>query len=262
MIANRVSLQELLTRLERAWRSLADTGTQGTLAFDADGTLWSGDVGEDVFCAATARGALRPAALEPLRSVAQRFGVPLTDDASTQADALFDAYRRGALPEDTACEMMAWGFAGWDALQLSSWVADVLEQRQLSQRYFAPVRQVIEWARNNGLLTVVVSASPSFAVEVATASLGFSKNDIAGCQPKLSENGVYLPSLTAPLPYGQRKADALTRLAPKKRVLASFGDNVFDLAMLDAAEIPVAVRPKPALVERLEHHPRVVVLSD
>jgi phosphoserine phosphatase len=262
MTPQRVSLQELLARLERAKQALGATATSGALAFDADGTLWSGDVGEDVFLAAIAEEALRPAALSALHGLALRYGVERTNDPSQQAGLLFEGYRRGIVPEDVACEMMAWGYAGWDQRELATWVSDVLHRRGLSGRYYSPLVQVIDWGRDNGLATVVVSASPNFVIEIATAPLGFGENDIVGCKPQLAENGAYLPALTSPLPYGQTKADALRRLLPDTHIVASFGDSAFDLALLATAEIPVAVRPKPALVEQLRQHPRVIVLTD
>src|SRR5690606_15652627 len=113
-----------------------------------------------------------------------------------------------------------------------TWVASVLHRRKLDERYYAPLVRVIDWAREHDLETVVISASPSFVIEIAAAPLGFVENDIAGCTPQVAENGAYLPALTSPLPYGQTKADALRRLLPGAHVVASFGDSAFDLALL------------------------------
>jgi len=43
--------------------------------------------------------------------------------------------------------------------------------------------------------------------------------------------------------------------------LGSFGDNAFDVDMLRAARVAVAVCPKPALTARLSEIPNVRVLS-
>jgi phosphoserine phosphatase len=43
--------------------------------------------------------------------------------------------------------------------------------------------------------------------------------------------------------------------------LASFGDNVFDVEMLCAARLGVAVNPRPELRMRLVELPGVVVLG-
>ena len=50
-----ISPTQLVLELERRLRA----DRPSALAFDADGTLWSGDVGEDVFRFAVERGRLR-----------------------------------------------------------------------------------------------------------------------------------------------------------------------------------------------------------
>ena len=47
--------------------------------------------------------------------------------------------------------------------------------------------------------------------------------------------------------YGAGKTAALQKGVPGAKLWGAFGDSVFDLAMLRAARIRVAVRPKPEL---------------
>jgi phosphoserine phosphatase len=42
---------------------------------------------------------------------------------------------------------------------------------------------------------------------------------------------------------------------------AAFGDNVFDIPMLREARTPIAVRPKPRLVDRATEVPELTVLE-
>jgi phosphoserine phosphatase len=42
---------------------------------------------------------------------------------------------------------------------------------------------------------------------------------------------------------------------------AAFGDNAFDVPMLREARVPVAIRPKPRLVERAGEIPGLLVLE-
>lgn len=249
-----VSVDELFSRLERA----LDEG-RGVLAFDADGTLWSGDVGEDVFLHACAHGLLKPDATEALRELAREHGLPEVNDSNTQALALFEAYRAGVLPERRVCEMMAWAFAGWRQAALADLVSEILHTARLEARWYEPVRQVLAWAREHTLPVVVVSASPDFVIRVATTPLGFGPNEIAATRPAI-EAGALAPRLAAPVPYAEDKPRALRALHPDAPLLAAFGDNVFDLALLREARLPVAVRPKPALAERLESLPGIFTL--
>ena len=60
-----------------------------------------------------------------------------------------------------------------------------------------------------------------------------------------------LPSVDVPIPYGPGKVTRLRELlGPDRVILASFGDNAFDVALLATASLGVAVRPKARLRER------------
>src|SRR2546430_8159881 len=75
---------------------LAERASPGAaLAFDADGTLWSGDVGIDAFEALLAKRGVRRPALAALRSEAESFGLEVVDDANDQARGLYRAYQQG-----------------------------------------------------------------------------------------------------------------------------------------------------------------------
>jgi phosphoserine phosphatase len=218
----------------------------GVVAFDADGTLWSGDVGEDFFLFCTERSALKDAASPALQELAQRFELPVSAEPNAQARLLFEAFADGRLPEREACEMMAWALAGYAEDELSMLVSDALASAELEGRRHRQMQEAIRWARDNSLPTVVISASPSFVIEVATAPVGFQASEIAACRPA-SLGGVLEPRLAEPLPYAEQKVHAATRLSPDLPLLAAFGDNSFDLPMLEAARVGVAVHPKPAL---------------
>src|SRR5256885_1362526 len=75
---------------------LAEGASPGAaLAFDADGTLWSGDIGIDAFEALLEKRGVRGLALSALRTEAQSFDVLLHDDPNDQARELYLAYQRG-----------------------------------------------------------------------------------------------------------------------------------------------------------------------
>ena len=78
---------------------VSDSAGSG-LAFDADGTLWSGDVGEDVFEWACERELLRADPREALDRAAVAHGVPTAGSTSRLAHALYSAYRSGRVPDD------------------------------------------------------------------------------------------------------------------------------------------------------------------
>lgn len=239
----------------------AAEGASGVVAFDADGTLWSGDVGEDAFVGATRADALREDALPALQRLAVDFDIPVEREANAQARVLFQAYRLGRLPEVEACGMMAWAFAGWQQHELSTFLLRLYDHVGLEQRRFDKITQLIHWSREKGFRTVIISASPDFAVAAATSSLGFEAPDVAACAVQVND-GVLQSALQRPVPYGEHKVHALQQVAPGLALVAAFGDNSFDLPLLRAARVGVAVRPKPALVALLAAAPELLILGD
>jgi phosphoserine phosphatase len=231
----------------------------GVLAFDGDGTLWSGDVGEDVFHYAVSRQLLREAARQALAAEAARHGIDPGGSASALADRLFKAYVAGEYPERDVCAMMAWCYAGFSVPELDLLIEHAFEEKQLATRLTRELEPVFAFTRTEGLRVIVVSASPQPVVERAARFWNLAPGDIAACPPAVSGDSL-LPYLAAPVPYAEAKLSALGALAGDHRLLASFGDNVFDIELLRAARVPVAVRPKPALRARLAEVPGVVLL--
>lgn len=232
---------------------LGDTDPRrAVLAFDGDGTLWSGDVGEDLFHAAMQRAFLREDALPALLAEAARYDVPLAGarGANAVATVLFQAYLDGRYPERETCAMMTWCYAGHELGAVQSFARDVLTAADVPSRLHAELEPILEFAARAAVRCVLVSASPRVIVEPAGALRGFAPSDIAAATPSVADGRVE-PRLHAPVPYAEHKLTAGRELFGDARWLAAFGDNVFDIEMLEAAEVGVAVRPKPRLLAQL-----------
>jgi phosphatidylglycerophosphatase C len=231
---------------------LGDTDpAKAVLAFDGDGTLWSGDVGEDLFRAALRDSFLLDDARPALLAEAERFGLPVSPaeangSVTAIARVLLASYLAGHYPERETCAMMAWCYAGRSLAEVEAYSRAVLEEERLESRLTPEVRSIIEWGRHIGLRLVLISASPRAIVEAAGAHWGFGPADIAAATPALSGERV-LARLATPVPYAETKISAGRALFGSDRWLAAFGDNVFDIDMLTTAEVGVAVRPKPRL---------------
>jgi phosphoserine phosphatase len=225
---------------------------RAVLAFDGDGTLWSGDVGEDLFHAALRESFLLPEAEPALLAEAARYEVPLEGarGATAVAKALFTAYLDGRYPERETCAMMTWCYAGHELATVQSFARDVLDQVGLAQRLHRELEPILAFADGAGVRRVVVSASPRMVVEPAASLCGFQAEDVAAATPSV-EAGRVRPDLRAPVPYAEHKLTAGRGLFGDVRWLAAFGDNVFDIDMLTTAELGVAVRPKPKLEVQL-----------
>ena len=257
MNATTIYARELCEAFER---ELAGKPTQVVVGFDGDGTLWSGDVGEDVFHYTTRRELLKEEAREALRRAADSFSVPALGSSSEIARAMFEAYRQGRYPELQICEMMTWCYAGMTPLELQQHVDAALEDTRIASRTHPEVDAVLQWARRRGVHCMIVSASPLPVVTRAASNWGFDPAEIVAAIAVIRD-GKYAPELAAPVPYAQSKADLGRRHVGDRFWLASLGDNVFDWEMLHSAAFGVAVRPKPALSNRITSSSKILLLN-
>jgi phosphoserine phosphatase len=249
----RASSAEIVARLG------GDAPKDSVIAFDADGTLWSGDIGIDTFEAMLAERAIRSEALPSLRDEARAAEITLLDDANDQARALYEAFQRGTYAEERAFPMMAWAFAGYTQREATAFASEVVERVGLRNRLHPEVLPVIDWAVKYAMPMYVVSASPDVVVRAAIDALHLPIQDVFAMTPAMSEDRI-VGRILEPITYGAGKTAALRAGVPGAILWGAFGDSVFDLAMLRAARIRVAVRPKAELVRQASTCPGLVEL--
>jgi phosphatidylglycerophosphatase C len=237
-----ISTIDLLQRLERAVRP------DSVLAFDGDGTLWSGDVGEDYFQALIAEDALRAPALYTLSVWAQahyRGGMtaeraagltkpeappPGTETHSASGIALatylFAEYAAQRFAEDRICELIAWLPAGRTRAEMEAFAGRLLRERELETRIHAEAQAVVAWAEQKAIPVFVVSASPETIVIPAAGFLGIPQSRVLAVRPQYAPQSAQgagsdyaiEPDVQRPIPYNEGKVQvlqaALKRLAP------------------------------------------------
>ncbi|MBS2011862.1 MAG: haloacid dehalogenase-like hydrolase [Deltaproteobacteria bacterium] len=234
----------------------------GAIAFDGDGTLWSGDIGEDFFGALVKSGRILEAAAEPIRREARAEGL---DDGGSLVDVasrIHAAYHAERFPEERVCEIMTWAFAGWSRTEMDAFAAEVLEATGLRSRLHGEALAVARGAREKGIRVCLVSASPRSVVHAAAKIVGVAPGDVASATERCSDAGVVEADVHRPIPYGPGKVKHLRAMLGETTPLyAAFGDNAFDVAMLREAKQGVAIRPKPRLVDRAHEVPGLVVLE-
>lgn len=251
-----LTASEIIQELERELLGTPDAA----IAFDGDGTLWSGDVGEESFVAACLGGKISPW-LEPrLAREAEAFGIESSGTASERALQLGKAYHSGHYPELRVCELMIWCYAGWTEAELAEHVRCTLAAEQSEIALYEPLVPVLTWARQCSVRCLVISASPALVVQETAARLGFAPEDIVAASSTI-ENGRLSDSLSEAVPYAETKVSAGRARIGELSWLATFGDNVFDVDMLNAARLPVAVRPKPRLLAALDQVARAIVFK-
>jgi phosphatidylglycerophosphatase C len=222
----------------------------GVIATDGDGTLWSGDVGEDFFLAFLDHGRVEPAAVDVLRRDALEHSLSDAGTGSDVARRIYAAYLEGAYPEERVCELMTWCFAGWTRAEAQSFARDVLDRSNLANRLHGELLTVLDRARASGVDTILVSASPFAVVREAGSRLGFDEASIVAALPRYRDD-VMMAEVDRPIPYGPGKVTRLReRIGAERTLYAAFGDNLFDVPLLASAAVPVAVRPKTRLRER------------
>lgn len=233
----------------------------GAIAFDGDGTLWSGDIGEDFFEALLEDGAVSPEAHAALAVEAEAEQIETSGGAVAIARRIHASYLAGTFPEERVCEIMTWVFAGWRPHEADAFADRVLTKVGLEGRLHAEATQIATWARERGVMTYLVSASPRAVVEQAARRVGIDHANVASATEERNSDGFIVPSVVRPIPYGPGKVMHLRAKLGARPLYAAFGDNAFDVPMLREARLPVAIRPKPRLVERAAEISNLLLLE-
>lgn len=252
-----IRVDEVLSFLKEA----SDRHPGGGVAFDGDGTLWSGDIGEDFFDALLEHG-LADVTRDALAREATEAGLDAAGDAVTIARRIHRAYLERAFPEERVCEVMTWAAAGMTQADLDELAARVISRSGLERRLHDEAIAVVESARALGVPVFLVSASPRAIVDQAARIVGISPERTIAVRELRDSSGTVLCGVERPISYGPGKVHRLReRLGAERPLYAAFGDNAFDVPMLQAAMLPVAIRPKPRLTARAAEVPALKVLT-
>jgi phosphatidylglycerophosphatase C len=254
---------QIIARIEEETRKHGGGASpaKGVVAFDGDGTLWDGDVGEDFFHAVVAHDDFREPARAQMEREAAEHGLTGGGTAKELASRLYQDYLAGRYPEERVCELMTWVCAGWTLEEVDAFAAGVIARGGLEARLHKEVRKVFQWAERAGLDVFLVSASPWAIIDHAARFLGLHPTHVVAAMPRY-EDGRMLAEVHRPIPYAGGKVSHLrSRIGPARPLYAAFGDNAFDIALLSEASIPVAVRPKPRLRERAAEVQKLVEIA-
>lgn len=178
----------------------------GVIATDCDGTVWNGDIGDDV---------VRAAANDP-----KHFGGPPVDVNAYEARLEVD-YEGACL---SACGMLRHVSAAEAKIALKAEVPASFAPR----RYFT---DALRDAMDRGVQVWFVSASPLLAVEVGAELIGFEPTGKIGIE--LTADGYRSPW---PIDAGKPAAWRARDLPP---VDLAFGDSQWDLPLLQSASTGV-----------------------
>ena len=218
------------------------------LVFDADGTLWTGDVGLDLFLHALEFEDFRPDATDALRVEAAALGIETRALSSVEiARALFRAFEADTYDHARAFAMMAWAFAGFTEEEMLAYAERVLAKVRITDRVIEVSRNAVAWALEREINVTICSASPRAVVEVGARLFGLAPSDVIAVTPSVRANVLEARLIDGPLPYAEGKVARLQVDRASFSLLGAFGDSAADAHFLRLAEVPVAVQPSPAL---------------
>jgi hypothetical protein len=254
-------MPDMTTSLLERLREVALREPGGLIATDADGTLWQGDVGEDLFAALLDRDGIRDEAHAALVAEAEAFALPSHGGPHAVARALHAASHAGAYPLDRSFAMMAWAFAGWPIEEVEALAREVVVTSGLASRLRPELRAILGFARETGVDVLVVSASPVAMVTAGAALFDVAPSQVLAMRP-IVQAGRLGAAIDGRVVYGEGKLAAIRDARSDAPILAAFGDSAFDAAMLRAAKLPVLVYPSRPLVDLLPTIPGALVIPE
>jgi phosphoserine phosphatase len=194
-------------------------GPPGIAAFDADGTLWDGDVGEELLARLEREGKLiAPAGPGAFAEYSRRFKRDAADAFSYAGRVL------AGLREDFVAAEAERLFAE----RAGGWV-------------FPPMRELVAGLHDRGWSVYIVSASIRWSVAPGARLLEIEPDRVIALDVVV-ERGLLTTELCQPIPTLTGKPSLLRERAGRDADLA-FGNSRLDLPLLEASRFPVAVGP-------------------
>ncbi len=185
------------------------------VAFDADGTLWRGDVGEDFLRAAAFAG-------HAPKNAYRQYEALLAVDLAT-------AYAYCA-------EVLAGKEEAWLEAQARQFFADRFEGR-----VFRYVRPLLAQLKGGRLMPWIVSASPRWLVQAGARALGIPADHVLAVSVPVVD-GKLTAVAEQPVPCGPGKAAALARRGV--RPYLALGNGAIDVELLACAQHALVVAPR------------------
>ncbi len=193
-------------------------GPPGLAAFDADGTLWHGDVGEALLLRLIReKRLLSPPAGDVFAEYARRVEIDPRDGFA------FAARLMAGLP-----------------LSLVRALSERVFEEEFDRALFPKVERILRRLLARGWEVFVVSASNRWSVEPGARRLGLPLERIVGVELDV-EDGL-LGSKPLQVPTLEGKPDLLRARAGRDPDLA-FGNSMLDAPLLSRAKLSVAVLP-------------------
>lgn len=214
---------ELLNRIEDSLKRTSTNKEPRVAAFDADGTLWATDMGENFF-----------------NYQIQKKLVPMPEDPWTHYLNL----KKVNNDPRPAYLWLAQINAGVPISTVRTWAQESV-QSQHPVPIFPEQKVLIQLLQKYGVDIFVVTASVSWAVEPAVKLLGLEPSSVIGVETKIHNNLVTTEGVF-PITYKQGKVEALLQKTRGQKPFLACGNTSGDTALLESAtEFSIAINSVP-----------------
>lgn len=181
-------------------------------AFDADGTLWDTDLGENFF-----------------HFLIDRKLVPLPPDAWNH----YVEMKKVNGDPRPAYLWLAQILDGVPLTQVREWADQALDFMKPFP-IFPDQKKLVELLKMHGVRVYIVTASVKWAVEPGARQLGLSNDDVIGVETAV-ENGLITKKGLDPITYREGKAQALLAKTGGRTPYLASGNTMGDLQLLECA---------------------------
>jgi phosphoserine phosphatase len=195
-----------------------------TAAFDCDGTLWSGDVGEGFFD------------WEITHQIVPR-------DLGRKMRARYAEYKAGRVSEEQMCGEMVTMHAGMPESRLMEVAADYFEHA-FPGKIFPEMRDLILRLQKAGCDVWAVSSSNEWLIRASMKHFNIADNRILATSVETEKR--MITDRLIRIPSGPGKPQALSQVV-RRDIDVAFGNSRWDTEMLAMAKHPFAVNPNPDL---------------
>ena len=193
-------------------------------AFDCDGTLWSGDAGENFFAWEIEKGVVSP---EVARAMRDRYA----------------EYKAGKVTEEDMCGEMVSMHKGLTEAAMMTAAREFMTSA-FPGRIFPEMMDLVRRLQKQGCEVWAVSSSNEWIIRAGLEQFGIGADRILAAKAQM--NGELVGERLVRVPSGPGKPKAL-REALNKEIDAAFGNSRWDAEMLRIARYAVAVNPNPDL---------------
>ena len=193
-------------------------------AFDCDGTLWSGDAGENFFAWEIDKGVVSP---EVARAMRDRYA----------------EYKAGKVTEEDMCGEMVSMHNGLTETVMMTAAREFMSSA-FPGRIFPEMMELVGRLQQQGCEIWAVSSSNEWIIRAGLEQFGIDADRILAAKAQM--NGELVSESLVRVPSGPGKPKALREVV-NREIDAAFGNSHWDTEMLMMAKHAFAVNPNPDL---------------